>query len=358
MRFLGEKAKARAVEQFRSDILQNWQATSEQPDGTIVGKDQLADPRKLFICSLEDTVEGKVNRSYGRFTDFEVPDTNDSYLAPIWKEGQAFDIYEANYNKLIAYAPKRKRTSNGEAAEADGGPVHQWGSALTISRNGDFQLLHSDVLDYCNYPTQAIALSREEDGRFLRLKFRMRDLEFKISYSSKELDENIVGLLVSEGLGFGLEAKHVYTWWDYDRVDLVFHINEGGPTFLRYKRDANGNTVHDGIQTITHEEEFRLLGRRVVIGNRSNSVSLGFYKLDDPETLDFSVEVPKRHQLETVIDHNGDDAKRFAIEDELIPDEIRRRPFQKPGDFDDMWLFADVVSMMGVKVTKNTIVSE
>src|SRR3989344_1394191 len=359
LRHLGEKARIRAIEQFRSDVLKNWQNATEQPDGTILAEGQLADVHRLFICH-EDSELDKVNRSYGRFTDFDVLDTNDSDFAEIWMEDQRFETYEARYKKATAYvreSPHRWPRLN-QKPETDDTPRHQWGSALVINKNGDFEILHSDLLDYAGYPNQAIALSREDDGRFLRLKFRMRDLEFKISYSSKKPDENLVGLFVHEGLGFGLEARGVYSWWGYDRVDLVFDIVKGYPSFIRYKRDAKGQTTYDGSQMIAGQEQFQLLGRKVTIGNGRDSISLEFYKLDDPETLDFSVEVPKKHSVETLIDHNGVDVTRFAIEDEIIPDEIRRRPFQKPGDFDNIWMFADLANMMGVKVTKAIIIPE
>jgi len=106
-------------------------------------------------------------------------------------------------------------------------------------------------------------------------------------------------------------------------------------------------------------DEIEVEGRKMQAVNTTDELKLIFHNKDNPEKIDYEITIPK--QQEVVDFETGDlnatgPEKRFAFEQDLIPEPLRENLTLPPNGLDDAWKRADLLETLVIKIDKNLAV--
>lgn len=123
--------------------------------------------------------------------------------------------------------------------------------------------------------------------------------------------------------------------------DLVWSWDVGDP-------DSEFKTLEDEL------DEIELSGQRVQVVNTSDQLKLIFYRKDKPDDIDLELTIPK-HQEIVNFETGTELEQRFAFEEELIPENIRKNPRQPYHPTDEIWRSTNLTQLLGIQIEQRSI---
>lgn len=224
---------------------------------------------------------------------------------------------------------------------------------LTVYKAGSWTIRRDDLSPGMNRnrawllkDSSAAFLSKNEDS-LLELDRVIEKHQLLVAYRP---DGALAYVAINDSGDEALEEDHPH----YGQRDLHAEIlrlrgNVEGRMNIEVPDLGVGQRVIDGVK------EFDARAReRIQLAETVDELKIVVYRYNNPSQVDFELTIPKRQEMVeyetgTSIDY------RYAWEEDLIPELIRKDPIHAPMELDEAWKRADLAATIGVKIEKSVV---